>query len=94
MPDFELLNNQQGFRYEVDADGEVITQIDYLVDDNVVSFTHTTTPPAHRGKGLAGTLTKFALDDLRDRGLKVRPLCSYTAAYIESHPEYQDLVAG
>ena len=93
MPELELINNQQAFRYEADADGEVVTQIDYLVEGDVVAFTHTGTPAAHRGQGLAATLTRFALDDLRARGLKVRPLCSYTASYIEAHPQYLDLVA-
>lgn len=93
MPELELINNEQAFRYEADADGEVVTQIDYLVEGDVVVFTHTGTPVAHRGQGYAGILTKFALDDLRARGLKVRPLCPFTGAWIASNPEYRDLVA-
>jgi hypothetical protein len=34
-----------------------------------------------------------ALEDARQRGLKVVPLCSFVRGYIERHPEMQDLVA-
>ncbi|NLH71357.1 MAG: N-acetyltransferase, partial [Brooklawnia sp.] len=41
----------------------------------------------------ASQLTGFTLDDLRASGRKVLPLCPFTASYIASHPQYQDLVA-
>jgi hypothetical protein len=34
-----------------------------------------------------------ALDLIRERGLKVVPVCPYAAAFIRRHPEYQDLLA-
>jgi predicted GNAT family acetyltransferase len=45
------------------------------------------------GKGIASRLVKGALDDARRQGLKVVPLCSFVAAYIDRHPEEQDLLA-
>ncbi|EPH06106.1 hypothetical protein HMPREF1531_00754 [Propionibacterium sp. oral taxon 192 str. F0372] len=94
MPELNLIDNTAAFRYEAYEDGELVCQIDYLLDGNVVSFTHTGTPVAHRGRGLASKLTSFALNDVRRRGRKVRPLCPYTAQYIKSHPAYRDLVVG
>jgi predicted GNAT family acetyltransferase len=38
-------------------------------------------------------LAETALDDARERGLKVAPRCWFVAAYIEKNPEYADLVA-
>jgi predicted GNAT family acetyltransferase len=37
-------------------------------------------------------LVSFALDDARNRDLKVVPMCSFVRGYIERHPEYQDLL--
>lgn len=67
--------------------------IDYRLDDQVMSILHTEVPPAVGGRGIAGELTRAALDTARENGWTVRPLCSYAAAYIRKHPEYQDLVA-
>jgi len=43
------------------------------------------------GRGIAGILTKFALEVARTKNWKVIPTCSYTAVYIQRHPEYSDL---
>ena len=44
------------------------------------------------GRGVAGDLVKAALDYARAQGLRVVPACSYSAAYVQRHPEYADLV--
>lgn len=80
-------------RYVALLGSEEVGEINFRLGDDVVTITHTGTEPAHRGRGIAGELTTFALDDLAARGLKVRPLCPYTAAFIDSHPAYADLVA-
>ena len=53
---------------------------------------HTGVPEAIGGRGVAGALVKAALDYARAEGLRVVPLCSYSASYIQRHPEYADLV--
>ena len=53
---------------------------------------HTEVEPEHEGKGVGAALVQGALDDVRDRGLKVQPLCPFVAAYIQRHPDYEDLV--
>lgn len=92
MAEVELRNNPPAFRYEAFEGDELVSHIDYLLDDNVVRVTHTSTPPKYRGRGLAGRLTEFALDDIRARGLRLQPLCSFTATYVADHPEYAALV--
>lgn len=95
MTDVEFSDNRASFRYEACDAGELVSQIDYTIDGEVKTFTHTATPPQHRGRGLGQELTRWALDDVRAHGGKVVPLCSYTAAFIASHsPEYDDLVRG
>jgi uncharacterized protein len=53
---------------------------------------HTGVPEAIGGRGVAGELVKAALDYARAQGLRVVPACSYSAAYVQHHPEYADLV--
>jgi predicted GNAT family acetyltransferase len=49
--------------------------------------------PEAEGKGVASELVRWALDDVRGRGLRIVPRCPFVAAYLKRHPEYADLVA-
>lgn len=59
----------------------------------VLAFLHTEVDPAKRRRGLGAQLVGAALDDARDRGLRVVPICPFVDAFIEGHPAYADLVA-
>jgi predicted GNAT family acetyltransferase len=80
-------------RYEIEVDGEVAGFIKYRREPGVIELVHTDVDPRSEGKGVGAALVQGALDDVRARGLKVRPFCPFVAAYIRRHPEYQDLVA-
>ncbi|MDO5736320.1 MAG: GNAT family N-acetyltransferase [Propionibacteriaceae bacterium] len=92
MSDTELVKNDDDKRYELHLDGERIGSIDWVRDDLVVELLHTEVDSAHGGKGYAAMLADFALSDIRDAGLTVRPTCSYVARHIESNPEYGSIV--
>jgi predicted GNAT family acetyltransferase len=79
-------------RYEIEADGEVAGFLMYRVEPGVLELVHTDVDPRFEGKGVGAALVQGALDDVRARGLKVRPYCPFVAAYIRRHPEYEDLV--
>ena len=59
---------------------------------DVLVLHHTEVPRALQGQGLAGELVQAVLDWARAEGLRVRPTCSYVAAYMRRHPETQDLL--
>lgn len=67
--------------------------LDYRVQGDRISFTHTGTPPRHRGQGIAGRLTRYALEDAVERGLKIAPLCPFTAQFIGENPEFEPHLA-
>lgn len=92
MADLTLRKNPAAFRFEAHEGVELVSQIDYYVVGDVVRITHTSTVPKYRGRGLAGRLTAFALDEIGAAGQKVAPLCSFTASFIADHPEYAGLV--
>ncbi len=61
--------------------------------EGAMVVTHTFVDPSDRGSGVAGALTREALDYARASGLRVVPQCSYVRVYIEKHPEYHPLLA-
>jgi predicted GNAT family acetyltransferase len=79
-------------RYEIEVDGEVAGFLMYRVEPGVLDLVHTDVDPRFEGKGVGAALVQGALDDVRARGLKVRPYCPFVAAYIRRHPEYEGLV--
>ena len=88
----EVIDNEAEHRYELAAEGE-IAFAQYSLNGDVITFTHTIVPEALEGQGIGSRLVRGALDDARERGLGVVPMCSFVRGYIERHPEYQDLVA-
>ncbi len=60
---------------------------------DVLVLNHTAVPDALQGQGVAAALVAHALAWARQEGLRVRPACSYVAAYMKRHPETQDLLA-
>lgn len=87
-----IRDNPDQRRYEVEVEGR-IGLVAYRLFGQTITLTHTEVPEELEGRGIAGQLARFALDDARARGLRVAPLCPFVSAYIERHPEYQDLVA-
>jgi hypothetical protein len=85
-------HNAAESRFEVEIDGQV-SVADYDVAGDRMIFTHTYTPPAQRGRGIAEKLVRAALEHARQEKRKVVPACSYVAAFIDRHPEYQPLLA-
>lgn len=87
----EVVHNPEQKRFELVQEG-LLCVLEYYLVDGVMVFTHTEVPEALGGRGLGSRLARAGLDYARQQGLKVRPLCSFVAAYIQKHPEYQDLL--
>lgn len=88
----EPSHNEAEHRYELATDAGIAVA-EYRAQGDAVAFTHTIVPEELEGQGIASRLIAFALDDVRARGLKARPLCAFVHAYMEKHPETRDLRA-
>lgn len=88
----DVRNNEAEGRYELTVDGQLAIAA-YDRREGALVFTHTQVPEALEGQGVGSGLVKPALADARARNLKVVPLCEFVAAYMEHHPEDQDLLA-
>jgi predicted GNAT family acetyltransferase len=80
--------------YVVFVDGERAGKAVYVTRVGRRVFTHTEVDDAHTGSGVAASLVRHALDDMRAREMKIVPLCPFFRSYIARHPEYEDLVDG
>jgi len=79
-------------RYEVRDGDRVLGLAAYRRRGEQVVFTHTEVDPGAEGNGVGSTLARGALDDVRARGLRVVPGCSFIRGWIDRHPDYADLV--
>lgn len=87
-----IRNNEADSRYELEVDGHVAFAR-YRRSGEVLSILHVEAPPALRGSGAAGRLMQGVMDQARIDGVRVDPVCSYAALWIDRHPDYQDLRA-
>ncbi|MEA5455582.1 GNAT family N-acetyltransferase [Sinomonas sp. JGH33] len=90
----EIVHVPDHHRYELRDAGRRIGMTLYRVQDEgaVYAFDHTEVDEGYSGLGLAGRLVTFALDDVRARGLRIRPYCPYVRAFLRRHADYRDLV--
>lgn len=88
-----IRNNEQESRFETVIDGHTAYAAYDLEEPDRIVFTHTIVPDELSGRGIAGEIVKHALGHAREKNLKVVPQCSYVAAYIKRHSEYEDLLA-
>ena len=68
------------------------SHLEYVKVNNVLNLIHTYVPNALRGKGIASKIVKVALTYAEENNLKIIPSCSYVAAYIQRHKEYEELL--
>jgi uncharacterized protein len=79
-------------RFELDADG-VTAVANYQLAGGVMTLTHTEVPVHARHRGIASRLIEGALAEVRARGFKIVPRCSFVKTYVDQHPEVGDLLA-
>lgn len=90
--DSAVRDNTAFSRFELDADG-ITAMANYQLADGVMTFTHTEVPTLARHKGIASRLIEGAVAEVRARGLKIVPRCSFVREYLDNHPEYVNLLA-
>jgi predicted GNAT family acetyltransferase len=91
-PTLAVEDDPAGDRYVATLDGDVAGYAAYRINGDVITFTHTEVDERFGGHGVGSRLARAALDDVRERGMQVRPLCPFIARYIREHAEYADLV--
>jgi len=89
-----VTDNPQLSRYEVRVDADLVGFAQYRLQQAQVAIFHTEVDAAHQGQGIGSQLAKYALDDLRERGLELAPTCPFIAAFVRRYADvYLDVVA-
>ncbi|GKQ51133.1 GNAT family N-acetyltransferase [Bradyrhizobium sp. Ce-3] len=83
-------DNKAERRFELDTEGG-LAFANYRQTPSAVIITHTETPRALRGRGIASELVRGALELIRADGHKVIAGCGFVVDYLNKHPEYADL---
>jgi uncharacterized protein len=86
-----IRDNKALNRFELDVEGGMAFA-NYRLTPSAVVITHTETPRALRGHGIASELVEGALALIRADGRKVIGACGFVADYLRKHPEYEDMV--
>lgn len=87
----QIIDNKDKNRFEAVVEGHTAI-VEYSLKQGVVAITHTEVPKELAGQGVGSKMTEAVLKQIKDRGLKVNPLCPFTEKYIGKHPEWNDIV--
>lgn len=86
----QIRHDPELHRFHTAVDGHG-AELSYRLAGTVMTIAHTGVPVEIEGRGVAAELVKAALELAQASGWKVKPLCSYSAAYMRRHPEYEHL---
>ena len=90
--DFKRNENQIALSSET---GALLVEVTFPYTDesrSAVEVDHTFVDASLRGQGIAGKLMIELADELKKRGLKAVPTCSYAVHWFEKHPEQAHLL--
>lgn len=59
--------------------------------EGVISADHTDVPQSLNGRGIAKALLLYMLDDARNSGFRILPVCPFIRGQYKRHPEWSDL---
>ncbi|WP_049620583.1 GNAT family N-acetyltransferase [Frateuria defendens] len=89
---FEIRHDADRQRFHTTVEGALCV-LDYSLAGGVMTIAYTGVPTEVGGRGIAAALVRASLDTAREHGWKVVPACSYAAAWMGRHVEYEDLRA-
>jgi predicted GNAT family acetyltransferase len=78
-------------RFELERDGH-IAYLEYTLGGGVLELSHTEVPKELRGQHVASLLAHSAFEFAREHQLKVDVVCPFAFAYLQEHPEYNDML--
>ena len=86
----QVVHNPDRDRFELWVAGDLVGVLSYRIDEEehgkVVTILHTVLYDEYSGHGLATRLTGSTMEYMRENGLKVRPLCTFTRHFLNAHP--------
>lgn len=81
------------FAYQHKENGNVTAEIEWTEDNGIMTMTHTFVDDSLRGQGIAKKLLDQAAENARDKGLKMKAVCSYVVNAFDRSDDYNDVKA-
>jgi len=85
-------NGSKGRYVFASPDGDEAEMTFTRVGKTQMIIDHTEVPDAFRGQGIGLKLVERAVEDARESGVKIIPLCPFAAAQFRRHPEWADVL--
>jgi len=79
-------------RYVIEVEGKELGMAAYQDDGQRRIFSHTEVDPSLEGKGMGSKLVREALEDTRQDGKRIVPVCEFVAAYVKKHRDWDDII--
>ena len=79
-------------RFTISMDGQQAGFTEFVDHEGQRIFPHTVVDEEFSGRGLATILVREALEATRDAGLRIVPVCSMVAGFLEKNHEFDDIV--
>ncbi len=92
--DYNILEKEAETKgaFYIEEDGRVLAEMTYsIAGAELIIIDHTEVSDALRGKGAGLQLVAHAVEFVRGRGIKMLPLCPFTKATLQKHPEWKDV---
>lgn len=89
----EREDRASGGAYRLNIEGHVAEMTFSRAGERLIIIDHTDVPDALRGRGIGDRLVRRAVEDAREGGKKIVPLCPFAAAQFRKHAEYGDVLS-
>jgi uncharacterized protein len=66
-------------------------QLQYTIDDKVLTIWHTIIGESLKGQGAGSALVAYAVDYAHKNDLKIKPICTYALSQFEKKLEYGEV---
>ena len=83
---------ESGGRYVIVMDGHEAEMTFSRAGENIIIIDHTGVPEALSGRGVGAALVLTAVEEAREKGFKIVPLCPFAKAQFEKHEEWKDVL--
>ena len=81
-----------GGRYVANVSGHAAEMAYSRASPHLIIIDHTAVPDALRGQGVGQALALHAVEDARDGGWKIIPLCPFMRAQSLKHADWADVI--
>lgn len=90
--DLTITDDRDRRRYRALLGDREVAYSEYRTEPGRIVFTHTVVQPEFEGRGIGSRLAAHALNDVRQRGLRITPVCPFIRSYLRRHSEFEPIV--